>query len=149
MKDVKIFIGADHAGFDTKEKIRKYFDSKKILYEDFTPEKIEGDDYPDYAFKVARKVARTKNGKGVLVCGTGTGMAIAANKVKGIRAVTPYDKYTAKMSKIDNDANVIALRERGISPSKSLDIVKAWLKAKFSGVKRHKRRIMKINNFKK
>lgn len=144
-KDVKIFIGSDHAGFETKEKIRKYLDSKKISYEDFTPVKKKGDDYPLYAFKVAKKVAETKDGKGILVCGSGTGMEIAANKIKGIRAVAPYDAYTAKMSRHDNDANIVTFRERGFPSKKVIRLLDIWLKTKFSGAARHKRRIKEIN----
>ncbi len=146
-EEVKIFIGSDHAGFNTKEKIRKYLDSKKIKYKDFSPLKKEGDDYPDSAFKVSESVAKTKEGKGILVCGSGTGMVIAANKVKGIRAVAPYDLYTAKMSKKDNNTNVIAFRGRGFPIEKILKMLQSWLNTKFSGVKRHERRIKKIMNY--
>lgn len=149
MKGDKLFLGSDHAGFETKEKIRKYIDSKKINYTDFTPLKKDKDDYPDYAFKVAESVAKKKNSKGILVCGSGTGMIIAANKVKGIRAVAPYDEYTAKMSREDNDTNVIALRGRGFSSEKALKLFKVWMKAKFSESDRHKRRLKKISNYEK
>ena len=148
MGSEKYFLGSDHAGFNAKEKIKKFLDKKKINYLDLTPKKIEGDDYPDQAFKVSKKVANSNNAKGILVCGSGTGMVIAANKVKGIRAVAPYDKYTAKMSKVDNDANVIALRGRGFPIDKSKEILNSWMKAEFSKISRHKRRINKINRFK-
>ncbi len=149
MEEVKIFIGSDHAGFETKEKIKKYLERRGIGYEDFTPVKKKGDDYPLYAFKVAKKVAATKEGRGILVCGSGTGMEIAANKVKGIRAVAPYDTYTARMSRTDNDANIVTFRERGFPSSKVIRLLKVWLDTKFSGAVRHKRRIKEISKYEK
>ena len=94
---MKIIIGSDHAGFNVKEKLKKYFNNKKIKYEDVGTYSLERVDYPDYAKKVARKVLKEKNSRGVLICGTGTGMVIAANKIKGVRAVIAYDNYSAKM----------------------------------------------------
>ena len=148
-KSVKIFIGSDHAGFNVKEKIKKYLDSKKIPYEDFTPIKKKEDDYPDYAFKVSEKVSKIKGTKGILVCGSGTGMVIVANKVKGIRAFAPYDTYTAKMARHDNDTNVVAFRGRGFPEKEILKILKVWLETPFSGIPRHKRRINKIKKYEK
>jgi ribose 5-phosphate isomerase B len=141
-----IFIGADHAGYQTKEHIKKFLDKNKIRYKDFgssSPKKP--DDYPDYAKKVAKSVAKDKNSKGILICGTGTGMVMAANKIKGARAALVYDNYTAVKSREDNDANIIALRGRGFSREKAKILVKIWLKTKFSNKPRHKRRIQKIN----
>src|SRR3989344_4708450 len=103
---IKIIIGSDHAGFKLKGEINKFLDKHLIMYEDIgTFGGNKNDDYPDYAFEVAEKVAKNKNAKGILVCGTGTGMAIAANKVKGIRAAFVYDNYSAKMARNDNDTN--------------------------------------------
>ncbi len=141
---MKVFIGADHAGFTVKEKIKKFLKRKGIGYEDMGTDSRKSVDYPDFAFKVARKVAKTKNSRGILVCGTGTGMVIAANRVKGIRAVAAYDKYSAKMSRHDNDANVLALRGRLFPWEKTRKIISTWLESKFSGKARHKRRIGKI-----
>lgn len=150
MEEVKkIFLGSDHAGFKTKEKIKKYLEKKKISYEDLTPKLIEGDDYPDNAFKVAEKVAKTRNSRGVLVCGSGTGMEIAANKVKGIRAFAPYDLYTARMSRKDNNTNVIAFRGRGFDFKLILKMLNVWIKTPFSNASRHKRRINKIRKYEK
>lgn len=147
---MKIYLGADHAGFDTKEKIRKFLEKKKILYEDFgSLNKNEGDDYPDYAFKVAENVIKNKDSRGILVCGTGTGMVIAANKVKGVRAACAYDIYSAKMAKRDNDVNILCLRGRKFSSSKAVRIIDLWLKEEFSGKPRHKRRIDKISKYEK
>ncbi len=149
-KGVKIFLGADHAGFSVKEKIKKYFDKKEFLYEDLGAfSDKDKDDYPDFAFEVGEKVSKEKDSLGILICGTGTGMCIAVNKVKGIRAVSAYDSYGAKMSKEHNDTNVLCLRGREFSFSKILYIIKVWLNAKFSGEERHKRRIKKIENYEK
>ena len=144
----KIYIGADHAGFELKEKLKKYLEKKKINCEDLSPKFIEGDDYPDIAFKVGEKVAKEK-GKGILVCGSGEGVVIAANKVKGVRAVAPYDSYSAKMSRVDNDSNVISLSGRHMSSWKARRILNEWLNTEFSNEERHKRRLKKIADFEK
>ena len=141
---MRIIIGSDHAGFNLKEKLKEYFDKKKIKYEDVGTGSLESVDYPDYAKKVARKVVREKNSKGILICGTGTGMVIATNKVKGARAVAAYDNYSAKMSRVDNDANILALRGRYFPYKKIQQIVNTWINSKFSGKLRHKKRIKKI-----
>tara|TARA_B100001971_G_C18002528_1_gene438080 strand:+ start:46 stop:474 length:429 start_codon:yes stop_codon:yes gene_type:complete len=141
---MKIIIGSDHAGFNVKEKLKKYFNNKKIKYEDVGTYSLERVDYPDYAKKVARKVLKEKNSRGVLICGTGTGMVIAANKIKGARAVIAYDNYSAKMSRVDNDANILTLRGRYFPYKKIQQIVNIWLNSKFSGKLRHKKRINKI-----
>ncbi|PIN89421.1 ribose 5-phosphate isomerase B [Candidatus Pacearchaeota archaeon CG10_big_fil_rev_8_21_14_0_10_34_76] len=147
---MKIYLGADHAGFDTKEKIRKFLEKREISYEDFSNiNKKEEDDYPDYAFKVAEKVVKNKGSRGILICGTGTGMVIAANKVRGVRAACAYDNYSAKMAKKDNDVNVLCLRGRKFSSSKAVRIIDLWLKEEFSGKPRHKRRIDKISKYEK
>ncbi|MBI2041995.1 MAG: ribose 5-phosphate isomerase B [Candidatus Nealsonbacteria bacterium] len=143
----KVYIGADHAGFELKEKLMEYFKEKRMLYEDLGTHSPDSVDYPDYAMAVARRVAKKKNTKGILICGTGTGMVIAANKVKGIRAVAAYDKYSAKMSRNDNDANVLGLRGRFFPFEKVKEIVSVWLATPFSGEARHKRRINKIKQF--
>jgi len=147
---VKVFLGSDHAGFDLKEKIKIYLKKSKIPFLDIGPKKkVPGDDYPDYAFKVAQKVSSNKNFRGILVCGTGTGMTIAANKVKGIRAVSAYDSYSAKMSRADNNTNVLGLRGRFFSDIKAKSIVSIWLKTKFSNKNNHNRRLRKIAKFEK
>lgn len=145
----RVIIGSDHAGFEVKEKIKKYLLAKKVDVEDVSEKYKEGDDYPDHAFNVAKKVAEDKRSKGILVCGTGTGMIIAANKVNGIRAVEAYDEYSAKMSRTDNDTNVLGLRERKFPFSKTKKIVDIWLRTEFSGEERHKRRINKIIGYEK
>jgi len=140
----KIIIGADHAGYYVKKLILKYFEKQKIPYDDiggYNPD--SSDDYPDIAKKLSRKVVKQKT-KGILICGAGIGMAMAANKVKGARAGLCFDVYSAKMSREHNDANVLALRARKFPQKKILPIVRAWLNTPFSNKPRHKRRIKKI-----
>lgn len=140
----KIIIGSDHAGYHVKELIKKYLEKKKIPYEDVGGKSPYcADDYPDIAKKAAKKVLKSK-GLGILVCGTGTGMAIAANKVKGIRAAFCFDSYSSKMARQDNNANILALRERKFPKKKIIPIVAEFLKNDFSGIARHKRRIKKL-----
>jgi ribose 5-phosphate isomerase B len=142
---MKIIIGADHAGYEVKERLKKFFTAKKIEYEDVGTDSAGlPDDYPDFAVKVAKKVAKSKDAKGILICGTGTGMVIAANKIKGIRAVAAYDLYSAEMSRKHNDANVLCLRGRYFSYCRIKMIVKKWLSSDFLGEERYKRRIAKI-----
>ena len=144
---MRVIIASDHAGFRMKEKVKEYLKRKKIKYEDLGTESLKSVDYPDYAIKVAEKVTKNKNTRGILICGTGTGMAIAANKVKGIRAVAAYDAYSAKMSRIDNDTNVLGLRGRFFPFEKIKKIITVWLNTPFSGEKRHKKRIKKIADY--
>jgi len=143
---MKIYIGTDHTGVKLKEKIRRYLDRKSIVYEDLGSfDSKSKDDYPDFASKVAERVSRDdKDSFGILICGSGTGMCMAANKVKGIRAATVYDIYSAKKAREDNDSNIVCLRARGISDSKNMSLIKLFLKTKFSGKERHIRRIRKI-----
>jgi ribose 5-phosphate isomerase B len=142
-----VIIASDHAGLRLKEKVKKYLARKKIEYEDLGTESLTPVDYPDYALRVAEKVAKNKKARGILICGTGTGMTIAANKVKGIRAVAAYDAYSAKMSRMDNDTNVLGLRGRFFPFERIKKIIKVWLDTPFSGEKRHKRRIKKIEDY--
>jgi len=144
---MRVIIASDHAGLRLKEKVKRYLKRKKIEYEDLGTESFASVDYPDYALKVAEKVVKNKNTRGILVCGTGTGMTIAANKVKGIRAVAAYDAYSAKMSRIDNDTNVLGLRGRFFPFERIRKIITVWLDTPFSGEKRHKRRIKKIGDY--
>lgn len=142
---LRVYIGADHAGFDTKNKLKEHLKNKKYSVYDLSPDFNEGDDYPEHAFEVAKKVAKNRKSKGVLICGSGAGMAIAANKVKGIRAAEAYDSYSAKMSREHNDANVLCLRARNFSINKNKKILGIWLKTRFSNASRHIRRLRKIS----
>ena len=143
----KIYIGSDHAGFGLKEKLKKYLDTIRVPYEDLGTYSLESTDYPDYAIAVAQKVFREEGSKGILICGTGTGMVIAANKIKGVRAIAACDIYSAKMSRLHNDANVFGLRGKFFPFEKIKKIVSIWLKTQFSGEERHQRRINKIKQF--
>ena len=144
MEKEVIYLGADHAGYALKKKLKSYFDKVGVYYEDLGGKGEKGDDYVDYAFKVASKVAKSKNSKGILICGTGTGMVVATNKIKGIRAAVGYDKYSVVMGRQDNDINVLCLRGRNFSDAENLRLVKIWLKAGFKGGERHRRRLGKI-----
>jgi ribose 5-phosphate isomerase B len=140
-----LFIATDHAGLRVKKQLIAYFDKKHISYTDLGPHILDTtDDYPDYAVKVAKKVAANKKNKGILICGSGSGMAIAANKVKGVRAAVGYDVYSAKMARYDNDANILTVRSRNFPFSKIKKLVDVWLSAPFSNLKRHKRRLAKV-----
>ena len=142
---VKIYIASDHAGFEAKEKVKQIIE-KIGEYEivDFGPRDTSKVDYPYYAKLVAKSVSRNAGTYGILICGSGTGMAIAANKVGGIRAAFAYDAYSAKMARFDNDANVLTLRAREFDHNKYEEIVKTFLETKFSNYDRHKNRIAKI-----
>ena len=139
-----IYLGADHGGFSFKEKIKEYLKELKIEYQDMGNLKFEGeDDFVDYAVAVARKVVET-NGKGILVCTNGEGMCIVANKIKGIRAVSPTNKKAAMRSKEDLDSNVLCLGEHVSSFRDAKKIIKIWLETDFFPAERYIRRINKI-----
>ena len=136
-------IGGDHAATRYKECIKKHLDERKIEYTDFGTNDMDSCDYPDYALKVAEAVASGKCEKGILICGTGIGMSIAANKVKGIRCAHCTDTFSAKACRQHNDANVLALGERVTGMGVALEIVDTFLDTQFSGDDRHIRRIDK------
>lgn len=140
----KLLLGSDHAGFKLKEEIKKFLDKQKILYEDIGVFSDEPSDYPDIAFKLAEKVAKT-NSKGILMCGTGIGESIVANKVKGIRAANCFNEHTAQKSREHNDSNVLCLGARVLSADEPKKIIKTWLETDFSKEERHKRRLSKIS----
>lgn len=139
----RIAIGADHAGFHVKERIKQFLENAGHAVEDVGTESEESVDYPEYARAVAEKVAGGLAQLGVLVCGTGMGMAIAANKVPGIRAAVVHDKVTARAAREHNDANVLTLGGRLIEPGLAIEIVKEFLNSQFAGG-RHQRRVDKI-----
>jgi ribose 5-phosphate isomerase B len=144
----QIAIAADHAGYEEKELVKKTLDQMGIDYDDFGTVSTESVDYPDYAKKVADGVARGEYDQGLLVCGSGTGMAIAANKVPGIRAAVAWNEEIARLAREHNDANVLSLAARFTPPGEIEKIVKAWLSAKFDGG-RHERRVEKIAEIEK
>lgn len=139
----KIALASDHAGFEEKEKVKQTLDDLGIEYEDFGTTSSDSVDYPDYARKVAEGVSSGEYGQGLLVCGSGTGMAIAANKVKGVRAAVAWAPEIATLARQHNDANVLSLPARFIPEDQAAEIVKAWFAADFEGG-RHERRVEKI-----
>jgi len=139
----KIFISSDHAGYKLKELIKLYLNKKKINYKDLGPDIDSKVDYPDYAHKVAKKVKINKNHVGILVCGSGIGMNIAANKHKNIRAAQCFNLKSTKLSRLHNDANIITLGSRLLSKNNALKCVNVFLSTKFEGG-RHLKRIKKI-----
>ena len=145
-----IYIGADHQGYKLKEKIKKYLDKEKIEYVDGGAERLKADDdYPDYAAVAAEHVASKKDSQGILICGTGAGMAIVANKFKGVRAALVWSAHTARKAVEDDHANIIALPGKVVSDKESLAAVEAFLAAKPSRLVRHIRRVNKIKNLDK
>ena len=139
----KIFISSDHAGFKLKEDIIIHLKKKKINFEDLGPINDNSVDYPDYAHKVAKKVKESKKNIGILICGSGTGMNIAANKHKNIRAAQCFNLKSTKLSRLHNDANIITLGSRLITKKNALKFVNVFLDTKFDGG-RHLKRIKKI-----
>jgi ribose 5-phosphate isomerase B len=139
----KIALAADHAGFDEKEQIKKTLDELGVEYTDMGTDSAASVDYPDYALKAAEAVAKGEFDQGLLVCGSGTGMAIAANKVKGVRAAVAWNEDIARLAREHNDANVLSLAARFNSPEEMDKIVRAWFAADFEGG-RHAKRVDKI-----
>jgi ribose 5-phosphate isomerase B len=140
----RIAIAADHAGFEEKERIKKTLDELGVGYEDMGTDSAESVDYPDFAERLGKAVAKGDFDEGILFCGSGTGMAIAANKIHGVRAAVAWNEEIAKLSREHNNANVLALPARFISNEDAAKIVKAWLAAPFDGG-RHERRVEKIS----
>jgi ribose 5-phosphate isomerase B len=140
---VRVAIGSDHGGFKLKAEIIAYLEEHHIEYKDFGTYSLDSVDYPDFARAVAEAVAAGEFQRGVLCCGTGIGVSIAANKVPGIRAALCHDTYSARMASEHNMANIITLGERVVGPGLARDIVAAWLNARFAGG-RHARRLEKI-----
>ena len=146
---MKIIIGSDHAGLELKEYIKGILlEAGQYDVTDAGTNSPASVDYPDFGFEVARRVAAGEADKGILVCGTGIGMSIAANKVKGIRAALVYDLYTAAQSRKHLDANVLVLAGRITGKGLAEEIVKTWLSTEFEGG-RHLGRIKKIEAFEK
>jgi len=147
---LKIAIGSDHAGFELKEEVKKILKEKGYEYTDLGAESIDPkDDYPEYGKKVAEAVASGKYDRGIAICGTGIGISIAANKVPGIRAAVSYNTEMAKISRLHNDANVLALGGRVKTDEPISDILSVWLETPFSGDERHERRINQIKEIEK
>ena len=140
---MRIALGADHAGVALKNNIKHLLDERGILYTDFGTNTTESVDYPDFAAEVGRRVAGGEFDRGILVCGSGVGMAMAANKIAGVRAAAVIDEASARLSREHNDANVLALGERITASDQAKRLVDIFLETPFQGG-RHQRRIDKI-----
>ena len=143
--EMKIAIASDHAGFEEKERLKPLLNELGIQFEDLGTVSTESVDYPDYARKVGEEVAAGRVDQGLLVCGSGTGMAIAANKIPGVRAAVAWSEETARLARQHNNANVMAIGARTTPPEKIPAIVRAWFSAEFEGG-RHAERVAKIEH---
>ncbi len=139
----KVSLASDHAGFNLKERIKKFLIKKKIKVIDLGPKNNNSVDYPDYAKKVAKNVSSKKSNMGILVCGSGTGMAMSANKFKKIRAAVCYNKASTRLSRQHNNANIMTLGARLTKKSDAIKLVNVFLNTKFEGG-RHLRRVNKV-----
>lgn len=140
---MKVAIGSDHAGYYLKREIEEFLEVEGINYEDMGTDSEQSVDYPDYAYKVATGVAAGDFDRGILICGTGIGMSISANKVKGVKAALCHDVFSARVTREHNNSNVLTMGSRVIGSSLALEIVKTWLAAGFDGG-RHQRRVGKV-----
>ncbi|WP_409252253.1 ribose 5-phosphate isomerase B [Bacillus sp. SCS-153A] len=143
---MKVAIASDHGGINIREEIKGLLTELEIEFDDFGCECDASVDYPDYAQPVAEKVANGEYDRGILVCGTGIGMSISANKVKGIRCALVHDVFSAKATREHNNSNVLAMGERVIGPGLAREIAKVWLETEYEGG-RHDRRIGKITEY--
>ncbi len=139
----KIALAADHAGYEEKEKIKATLDELGVEYVDMGTTSTDSVDYPDYAQKVGEAVSKGDFEQGLLVCGSGTGMAIAANKINGVRAAVAWSPDIARLAREHNNANVLSLPARFMSEGVAAEVVKAWFGANFEGG-RHEKRVEKI-----
>lgn len=143
---MKVAIACDHGGFNLKNEIVSLLEELNIEYEDFGCDGSCSVDFPDYALPVAEKVANGEFDRGILICGTGIGMSIMANKVKGIRCALCHDVFSAKATREHNDSNILAMGERVIGPGLAREIAHTWLTTEFTGG-RHERRVGKITEY--
>lgn len=143
---MKVIISGDHAGMTLRNEVKSVLEELGYEYEDIGADCTASVDYPDYAFPAAERVANGEFDRGIVICGTGIGVSIAANKVKGIRCALVHDVYSAKATRQHNDSNMLAMGERVIGPSLAREIVKTWLTTEFEG-DRHERRINKISEY--
>jgi ribose 5-phosphate isomerase B len=143
---MKVAIGADHKGFGLKEKVKEYLRKRGDEVTDFGTDSEESCDYPDYGLRVAEGVAGGEFDRGVLVCWTGNGMNISANKVRGVRAALCLNPELASFARKHNDANVLSLASKYLDPAEAIQIVKAFFSSEFEGG-RHQRRVGKISDY--
>lgn len=141
---MKIALGSDHGGYRLKEAIKKHLESKGIEYIDYGTNSEESVDYPEFGKKVGEAVANGDCDRGIVVCGTGIGISLAANKVKGIRCALCGDTFSAKMSREHNNANMLSIGQRVVGEGLALEIVDIWLETEFEGG-RHQNRVQKIS----
>lgn len=146
MANGMIALGCDQAGYGLKQEIMKYLEEQGFAYKDYGTYSEESCDYPVYAKKVAHAVADGACDKGILICGTGIGISIAANKVRGIRAALCHDCFSAQATREHNDANIVAMGARVIGPGLAIKIVDTFLHTEFSGAERHARRISMLED---
>lgn len=140
---MKVIITADHAGMTVRNEVISLLKEMDVAYEDTGCDCSASVDYPDYALPAAQRIVAGEFDRGIFICGTGIGMSIAANKVKGIRCALTHDVYSAKLTRQHNDSNVLAMGERVVGPGLAREIAKAWLETAFDGG-RHANRIQKI-----
>ncbi|OLN24169.1 ribose 5-phosphate isomerase B [Domibacillus antri] len=145
---MKVAIASDHGGVNIREELKQLLEELGIEYEDFGCDCSTSVDYPDYALPVAKKVAAGEFDRGILVCGTGIGMSIAANKVEGIRCALVHDVFSAKVTRQHNNSNILAMGERVIGPGLAREIAQTWLTTDFEAG-RHANRIGKITEYEK
>lgn len=143
-----IFLGADHAGWRLKESMQAHLEQAGYRVRDLGNARLDpSDDYADFAFAVGEAVAKKRGSFGILACGNAQGVCIAANKVRGVRAVTGFSAYAAKTSRTDDDANILCLPGRVLSKAQAIIFVDLWLTTAFSGEARHQRRLKKIRAY--
>lgn len=136
-----IALGSDHGGFELKQKVIKHLEENHIPYQDMGPGSTESCDYPVFGHAVAKAVAEGRCDKGIVICTTGIGISISANKVPGIRCALCSDSFSAKMTRLHNDANVLAMGAGIVGENLAIEIVDTFLNTAFSGEERHQRRI--------
>ncbi len=144
---MRIALGSDHAGYELKEAVKRWLEGQGHQVADVGTHGSESTDYPDYAFKVAEMVSRGEADRGVLACNTGIGMSIAANKVPGVRAAQVTDEESARLTRHDNDSNVITFGRTTTTPERAQGILRVWLSTPFAGEGRHARRVRKIEDY--
>lgn len=145
-----IYIGADHAGWELKEALEEYLQEKNYTVVDMGNENlVNDDDYPDFGYAVAKRVATDANAHGIVICGNAQGICIVANKVKGVRAATGFDQEVAKSSREDDNSNILCLPGRHLNKKEAIQIVDTWLTTEFGGADRHVRRLKKVEEIEK
>lgn len=141
---MRIAIGADHGGFELKEKILRHLQGQRHTILDVGTHSADPTDYPDFTYAVTQRILRDEADVGIMVCGSGVGASVAANKVRGIRAGLCHDTFSARQSREDDDCNMLCLGARVIGDRLAFEVVDAFLKARFSGAERHRRRLDKV-----